>query len=203
MSLWHENYIRLIKNKQTEDSGSFSSYLTVPWTSWEFRLLSPGDNYRGGSLAVVDWEKLNERLLCVCLCMAWPSKHFFTKRLLFPFSCKSPSFLGSSRPLPLLCSSRWHINFNCLTVKEPHVLRFPYVQVCFSSVNLLFCFNLVVRSAKEPRKVEGKFFLPDASYIASAFIICSFVLLMTLSSTYVRMQVITQNNSVSKFPRSD
>ncbi|CAN0315640.1 unnamed protein product, partial [Rangifer tarandus platyrhynchus] len=48
---------------------------------------------------------------------------------------------------------------------------------------------------KEPRKVEGKYFLPDTSYIASAFIICSFVLLMTLSSTYIRMQVITQNNS--------
>lgn len=62
-------------------------------------------------------------------------------------------------PTPLLLSSGWHVSLNGLTVLGSHVFGAPVHMKFVSPVHLSYI-NLNIRLAKEPRREEGKSFLP-------------------------------------------
>lgn len=85
--------------------------------------------------------------------------HGIIRHLLFFLSGACLLHFEVLTPTPFLLSSGWHVSLNGLTVLGSHVFGAPVHMKFVSPVHLSYI-NLNIRLAKEPRREEGKSFLP-------------------------------------------
>lgn len=112
------------------------------------------------------WELLLEItsiwMTYICIYVYMQTKHLITEHLLFLLSYELPSQVWSSRLRSHSLAQDGLWASMVLLAPGSHILwgsKHDKFKICFCPANILYLFNLIFRSNKKPRRVEGKIFL--------------------------------------------